>query len=84
VTKDELCYNSWLTQVNFRLGRYVVRLVDEASGLCTTEYTMPLAKVEAMLGHDLMELGSAALAKSSGVPHPAPTTADQAPSLPNQ
>jgi hypothetical protein len=66
VTKDELLYSAWLANLNHRLGRYAVRLMDEANPTATTEYTVPLAEVEAALGNDLLELADAILGKSAG------------------
>jgi hypothetical protein len=66
VTKDELLYSAWLTNLNHRLGRYAVRLMDEANPTATTEHTAPLAEVEAALGSDLLELADAILGKSAG------------------
>lgn len=71
MTKGELLFNAWLTSVNQRLGRYTVRLMDEAAPASTTEYTVPLAEVEAELGEDLMELALAISEKAvGGLPQP--------------
>jgi hypothetical protein len=59
-------FNAWLTNLNHRLGRYAVRLMDESNPTATTEYTASLAEVEAALGSDLLELADAILGKSAG------------------
>ncbi|MEU4802363.1 hypothetical protein [Actinosynnema sp. NPDC023587] len=70
MTRDELLFNAWLTSVNHRLGRYVVRRLDEANPLATTSYTAGLLDVETQLGNELVELGTALLRKAAGLEFP--------------
>ncbi|ROP38998.1 hypothetical protein [Saccharothrix texasensis] len=84
MTKDELLFNAWLTSLNQRLGRYVVRLMDEATPTATTEYTVPLAEVEAALGRDLLELADAILGKSAGFTVPVQRPSNQAGTRPRR
>ena len=83
MTRDELLFNSWLTSLNHRLGRYAVRLLDTADPLATTEYTVPLPDVEAQLGNDLKELAEALLDKAQGLPHPVQPQAGRRPDAPD-
>ncbi|WP_179118337.1 hypothetical protein [Saccharothrix sp. ALI-22-I] len=78
MTKDELLFNTWLTSVNSRLGRYIVRLMDESVHVAPTmipgpngepKYTVDLAEVEAELAADLNELAQAIAMKAAGQPY---------------
>jgi hypothetical protein len=84
MTKDELLFNAWLSSLNQRLGRYVVRLMDEANPLATTEYTVPLIEVEAALGADLRELADAITGRSLGPALPVQDAGDQAAKRPHR
>ncbi|WP_158849573.1 hypothetical protein [Saccharothrix deserti] len=44
--KDELLFLSWLTSVNTALGRYIARLMDEATGHDTTTCSTSPAEIE--------------------------------------
>ncbi|WP_433260739.1 hypothetical protein ACQPZF_24925 [Actinosynnema sp. CS-041913] len=83
MTKDELLFNAWLTSLNHRLGRYVVRLMDEANATAITEYTVLPAEVEAALGEDLRELAEAILARSLGLALPVQHAGGQAGNRPH-
>ncbi|MBB5958978.1 hypothetical protein FHS29_005587 [Saccharothrix tamanrassetensis] len=77
MTRDELLFSAWLTSLNFRLGRYAVRLLDEVNPLATTTYTTDLASVEAQLGDELRELANALLDKAAGLPFPVQPAAER-------
>ncbi|MEU4804208.1 hypothetical protein [Actinosynnema sp. NPDC023587] len=74
MTKDELLFNTWLTSVNTRLGRYIVRLMDEsahgAQAAGRTRYSVELADVEVELADDLGRLAEAIASKAAGRPYP--------------
>jgi hypothetical protein len=57
VNHDELVFVASLTRINERISRLVFRVMDEASGRSTTEYTVPLADVEYALGKQLVDIG---------------------------
>lgn len=46
-----------LARVNERISRLVFRIMDEASGRSTTEYSVPIEDVEYALGTELVETG---------------------------
>lgn len=54
---EELVFVASLTRINERITRLVFRVMDEASGQSTTEYTVPLVDVEYALGKQLVEIG---------------------------
>ena len=66
--KHELQYLSWLTSVNTALGRYIARVMDEATGHDTTTYSVSTAETESELGEALMQLGRALVAAGAGQP----------------
>lgn len=70
MNRDELLFGAWLSSLNTRLGRYAVRLVDEASMPGHTDYSEALPEVERKLATDLIELAHAILRKSDGLPYP--------------
>ncbi|MEV0675582.1 hypothetical protein AB0I60_03570 [Actinosynnema sp. NPDC050436] len=74
MTKDELLFNTWLTSVNTRLGRYIVRLMDESAHAAPaagrTGYGVELADVEVELADDLNRLARAIALKAAGRPYP--------------
>ena len=63
MTKDELLFNTWLTSINTKLGRYIVRLMDESIHAVRDDeeprYREDLVEVEAALARDLGELAEA-------------------------
>ncbi|GGP81864.1 hypothetical protein [Saccharothrix coeruleofusca] len=75
--RDELLFNAWLTSVNTRLGRYVVRLVDEACLRPAPRHSVPLVQVERELAEDLTELADAIARKAAGESFPVQSTADR-------
>ncbi|XVV06704.1 hypothetical protein ACQPW3_15485 [Actinosynnema sp. CA-248983] len=68
MTEEELAFVAWVSRVNQDLGRYVVRLVDEANPLCTTEYTTQLVEIENQLAADLAEAAHAVAARRYALP----------------
>ncbi|MEU4803075.1 hypothetical protein [Actinosynnema sp. NPDC023587] len=74
MTKDELLFNAWLTNVNTRLGRYIVRLVDENSHAVPPDqerkYSVESTQVEVALADDLGQLARAIELKATGQPFP--------------
>ncbi|CCH33193.1 hypothetical protein BN6_59360 [Saccharothrix espanaensis DSM 44229] len=73
MTKDELLFNTWLTSVNTRLGRYVVRLMEESvhsPPAGRTRYGVELAEIELELADDLSRLAQAIALKAAGKPYP--------------
>lgn len=68
VTKDELEFVTWLSRVNQDLGRYIVRLIDEANPLCTTDYTTDLNQVETELAQALTETARAVGSRAQTLP----------------
>ncbi|MEU4740671.1 hypothetical protein AB0G02_09400 [Actinosynnema sp. NPDC023658] len=69
MTKDELLFNTWLTSVNTKLGRYIVRLMDESVHTVRGEeprYSEDLVEVEAALARDLGDLAAAIARKAAG------------------
>lgn len=68
--KAQLAYMSWLTSVNSSLGRYIGRLMNEATGSSTTTYVVSLAEVERELGDELLQLARVLLDKATGSAQP--------------
>ncbi|XVV02689.1 hypothetical protein ACQPW3_35860 [Actinosynnema sp. CA-248983] len=68
MTEEELEFVAWVSRVNQDLGRYVVRLVDQANPLCTTEYTTALVDIETQLAEDLTEAAKAISARRHALP----------------
>ncbi|MEU6153246.1 hypothetical protein ABZ816_24915 [Actinosynnema sp. NPDC047251] len=70
MTKDELLFNTWLSSVNTRLGRYVVRLMEESVHVVRpgeeSRYRDQLGVVEVELAQDLTELARAIAGKAAG------------------
>jgi hypothetical protein len=58
MNRDELALTAALTQTNQRITRYIFRVMDEASGMGTTEYTVPLLDVAYALGKHMAEMGT--------------------------
>lgn len=79
MTEEELAFVAWVSRVNQDLGRYVVRLVDEANPLCTTEYTTKLVEIESQLAADLAEAAQAIAARRYALPHQARGPAERTP-----
>lgn len=57
MNRDELVLTAALTGVNEAIKRYVIRVLDEATGHGTTEYTRPLGEVEHLIGVQMVKLG---------------------------
>lgn len=73
MTKDELLFNTWLTSVNTRLGRYIVRLMEESAHAVPDRrprYGVELADVEAELADELNRVAEAIALKAAGKPFP--------------
>ncbi|GAA3458105.1 hypothetical protein ACFFSW_13240 [Saccharothrix longispora] len=78
MTKDELLFNAWLSDVNTELARYVVRLVDESAPAASRPSgpsgglpaAADLVEVEAALAFDLAEVAKAIALKATGQPYP--------------
>ncbi|MEU4447771.1 hypothetical protein AB0K14_12700 [Actinosynnema sp. NPDC050801] len=70
MTKDELLINIWLTSVNTKLGRYIVRLTDESVHTVRDDeeprYREGLVEVEAALARDLGELAEGIAREATG------------------
>ncbi|MEU4801313.1 hypothetical protein [Actinosynnema sp. NPDC023587] len=72
MTREELLYNAWLTELNTRLGRYIVRLIDEAGRHPDDASSFPLEELETSLSEDLTELAKAIAEKAARRSNPQP------------
>jgi len=57
MNRDELVLTAALTQVNEAIKRYILRVLDEATGHSTTDYTRSLGEVEHVIGVQMVKLG---------------------------
>lgn len=57
MNRDELLLTAALTQINEAIKRYILRVLDEATGHSTTDYTRPLGEVEHVIGTQMVQLG---------------------------
>lgn len=57
MNRDELEITAALTQVNDKIKRYIIRVLDEASGSYNVENPKPINQVEHEVGALMIELG---------------------------